>query len=65
MTNLGKKIAETRAKRKISQEELAFLIRKSVKTIRQIERNEIVPDQDTIFKLSNILEIPVSNLTNN
>ncbi|NCU17650.1 helix-turn-helix domain-containing protein [Pallidibacillus pasinlerensis] len=62
MSNLGEIIAESREKLQISQEELAFRIGKSVRTVQLIELNKIVPDQETLLRLSNTLDIPVNNL---
>lgn len=62
MPTIGQKVTEYRENLNLSQEELAMRIRKSLKIIQQIEENQWSPDQDTLFKLSSVLDIPVSSL---
>ncbi|WP_368974328.1 helix-turn-helix domain-containing protein [Caldifermentibacillus hisashii] len=63
MLTIGQKIMECRENFNMSQEELAMRIRKSLKMVQQLEENQMTPDQDTLFNLSSVLDIPISDLT--
>lgn len=62
MLTIGQKIMECRENFNMSQEELAMRIRKSLKMVQQLEENQMTPDQDTLFNLSSVLAIPISDL---
>ncbi|MED3643193.1 helix-turn-helix transcriptional regulator [Caldifermentibacillus hisashii] len=62
MLTIGQKIMECRENFNMSQEELAMRIRKSLKMVQQLEENQMTPDQDTLFNLSSVLDIPISDL---
>lgn len=62
MLTIGQKIMECRENFNMSQEELAMRIRKSLKMVQQLEENQMTPDQDTLFNLSCVLDIPISDL---
>ncbi|MCM3055607.1 helix-turn-helix domain-containing protein [Caldibacillus thermoamylovorans] len=61
MLTIGQKIMECRENFNMSQEELAMRIRKSLKMVQQLEENQMTPDQDTLFNLSSVLDIPISD----
>ncbi len=58
--DIGHTIQHHRKEKNISIEQLALNTRLSISTIKKIENNEIVPDRDTLFKLSTALDIPIS-----
>ncbi|MEN0660530.1 helix-turn-helix transcriptional regulator [Caldifermentibacillus hisashii] len=57
MLTIGQKIMECRENFNMSQEELAMRI-----LVQQLEENQMTPDQDTLFNLSSVLDIPISDL---
>ncbi|MEM1405424.1 MAG: helix-turn-helix domain-containing protein [Bacteroidota bacterium] len=68
--DFGKRLKESRAKRGLSQEELAYEVNQktngSIKrnTISNYENNVSRPDYDTLSALGEILEISIDNLLN-
>ncbi|MGE7623089.1 helix-turn-helix domain-containing protein [Viridibacillus sp. NPDC096237] len=56
-------LRQLRGERNISLEELSLQVRVSAEKLGRYESGEDVPSIETIFKLSNALEVPLSNLT--
>lgn len=61
---LGQKLKELRATRGMSQEYLAEESRVSLRTIQRIESNESEPTGETIKRIANALDVPITELTN-
>lgn len=59
---LGERLVEFRKSKKLSQAELAEKVYVSDKTISSWEANRTVPDLDTLAKLSEILEVRITDL---
>ena len=62
MALIGEKIKEARAKKKMTQQELADLLNISRSAISNWENGRNYPDLDTIVHLSDILEISLNKL---
>lgn len=62
MTTFGKKLAECRKAKNISQKELAKLFNTSHTTIGKYERDEMVPSIEAAKKLAKILDTSVGYL---
>ncbi|GEK34674.1 helix-turn-helix domain-containing protein [Kurthia sibirica] len=63
MTNrLGDQLKEIREEKKITLEELSLKTRVGSEKLARYESGEEVPSEATLLKLSNALEIPISNL---
>ena len=62
MNNLGKKIKEERIKKGLTQQEFADLLYVSDKTISSYECGRTIPDINTLFKISNILDVNLYSL---
>ncbi|WP_325166689.1 helix-turn-helix domain-containing protein [Viridibacillus soli] len=56
-------LRQLREERNISLEELSLKIRISAEKLGRYETGEDIPSRETILKLSNTLEVPLSNLT--
>jgi len=54
---IGQKIASARKSRHLSQEELAFQVKISAKTLSRIENDLIYPQTDILYLICKILEI--------
>jgi len=52
-----------REQRNLSQEELALKARLGTAVIEKYESGEQIPNTETIFKLSTILDVPASSLS--
>lgn len=52
-----------RQKRNVSQEDLARKVRVGKSTIEKYETGELIPSSQTILKLSTVLDIPTSELS--
>jgi transcriptional regulator with XRE-family HTH domain len=63
MSTLGENIKTNRERRNMSQEELAQKLRIGVKKIEDYESGIQVPSNETLLKLSTVLDIPTSQLT--
>lgn len=61
--NLGRRLKELRAIRGMSQEYLAEESKVSLRTIQRIENNESEPTGETIKRIANALDIPLTELT--
>jgi transcriptional regulator with XRE-family HTH domain len=64
MSDLGKKIKETRLKKSLSQEDLAEISNVNLRTIQRIENGETIPREKTkklIFEALDIVEFTQSN----
>ena len=59
---VGAKIKQLRKEKKLSQEQLAEYIDRSVDAVSQIERGVSLPSAETLEKLSVHLFVPVSEL---
>lgn len=59
---LGERLVEFRKSKKLSQAELGEMVYVSDKTISSWEANRTVPDLDTLAKLSEILEVRITDL---
>jgi len=64
MASIGENIKYLREERGLSLEELATRIRVGKDTIEKYETGEKVPTNQTIMKLSTVLDIPTSVLLN-
>jgi len=64
MASIGENIKYLREERGLSLEELATRIRVGKDTIEKYETGEKVPTNQTIMKLSTVLDIPASVLLN-
>ena len=62
LQNVGKNIRLIRKSRKISQENLAFMINSARNFIGCIERGEKAPTIYTLYKISKVLDISVDEL---
>ncbi|TES93088.1 MAG: transcriptional regulator [Candidatus Cloacimonadota bacterium] len=59
---LGNRLKEWRAKKDITQEELAIRINMSRQSINAIERGRFVPSILTALKMANFFETKIENL---
>ncbi|MCQ6278941.1 helix-turn-helix domain-containing protein [Bacillus sp. EB600] len=62
MSSLGKNIKAVRERRNLSQEELAQKLRMGAKRIEDYESGIQIPSNETLLKLSTVLDIPTSEL---
>lgn len=62
--DFGKKLKSIRTNRHLSQEELAFQCNMQASHIGQIERGQKNPTLDTLQKIANGLDIPLTELLN-
>lgn len=62
MSSLGENIKAVREKRNMSQEELAQKLRVGAKRIEDYESGIQIPSNETILRLSTVLDIPTSEL---
>ena len=60
--DLGMRLRELRTRQGMSQKELAGLIGVTPSTISQIESNTIYPSLPALFKIAQILDVPVGSL---
>jgi transcriptional regulator with XRE-family HTH domain len=63
MSSLGANIRTFRERRNMSQEELAQKLRIGTKKIDDYESDRQVPSNETLLKISTVLDIPTSQLT--
>ena len=63
MTSLGKNLKYYRELRNLSEEQLAIKARVGKKIIENYESGEQIPNNETIFRLSTVLDVPVTELT--
>jgi len=59
---IGRRIAETRSYRRLTQEQLAHRIRVSVRAIINLELGRNFPQLKTLFALSRELKVPLRDL---
>ena len=64
MSSIGNKIKTIREQRKMTIEELAIKIRVGKHTIENYESGLKQPNNQTILRLSTVLDIPASELIN-
>ncbi|MBM4760701.1 helix-turn-helix transcriptional regulator [Bacillus sp. B15-48] len=64
MTSIGKNLRTLREERNMSLEELAIKARVGKDTIEKYETGEKIPNNQTILRLSTILDVPASELLN-
>lgn len=62
MDTFGKRVAECRKEKNLSQKELAAIFKTSHTTIGKYERDEMVPSIEAAKKLANILDTTVGYL---
>ncbi|MCM3588446.1 helix-turn-helix domain-containing protein [Mesobacillus maritimus] len=62
MSSIGKNIQAFREERGLSLEELATKMRVGKETIEKYELGEKTPNNQTILKLSTVLDVPASVL---
>jgi transcriptional regulator with XRE-family HTH domain len=62
MSSLGENIRTIRERRNMSQEELAQKLRIGTKKIEDYESGMQVPSNETLLKISTVLDIPTSQL---
>ncbi len=58
LKKLGKKIREARKNKKLSQEQLAELIKKTRNYVGMIERAELNMPASVIFDIAKVLDVP-------
>jgi transcriptional regulator with XRE-family HTH domain len=63
MSSLGENIKTFRERRNMSQEELAQKLRIGTKKIEDYETGRLIPSNETLLKISTVLDIPTSQLT--
>lgn len=59
---VGQNIKTCRERRNLSKEELALKLRVGTKTIEKYESGELLPNNETILKISTVLDVPASEL---
>ena len=64
MKTIGKRIAELRKKKGLTQNELAEKMHVTDKAVSKWERDLSYPDINAIAKLAEVLEVPVNDLLN-
>lgn len=62
MGTVGKNIKDCREKRHMTQEELASKMRVGPKRIEDYESGKEMPSNDTLLRISTVLDIPASEL---
>jgi transcriptional regulator with XRE-family HTH domain len=62
LIKIGKKVAEYRKERELSQEELGFMITSARNYIGCIERGEKSPSIRTLYKISKALKVKTKDL---
>ncbi|WP_042461145.1 helix-turn-helix transcriptional regulator [Neobacillus dielmonensis] len=62
--SIGQIIKDARELRKMTQEELAHKLRVGVHTLEKYESEEQNPSNETILKLSTVLDLPATALYN-
>lgn len=62
MISFGKKIAALRKNKKLSQTDLAKMLKTSVSVVSRYERDEMNPSIDTAKKIANLLDTTVGYL---
>ncbi len=62
MPSIGQNIKLCRERQNLTKLELAQKLRVGSETIEKYESGEKTPNQDTILKLSTIMDVPVSEL---
>ena len=62
MPSIGQNIKLCRERQNLTKLELAQKLRVGAETIEKYESGEKTPNQDTILKLSTIMDVPVSEL---
>ncbi|WP_254434129.1 helix-turn-helix domain-containing protein [Halobacillus sp. Marseille-Q1614] len=60
--SIGENIKKYRELKGFTKEELSFKSRIGVQVLESYERNERIPELDTILKISTVLDIPASEL---
>ncbi|PKR83853.1 helix-turn-helix domain-containing protein [Heyndrickxia camelliae] len=63
MASFAENLKFYREQRNLSQEELALKARLGTAVIEKYESGEQIPNTETIFKLSTILDVPASSLS--
>ena len=59
---IGARVKLARTKMKITQEQLAEKVEKSVETISNIERGLVLPAIDTLLQIASALQVDITNL---
>lgn len=62
MTLISQNIRKYREYRNLTQQELALKMRIGTKKIEMYESGELIPDKQTLLKLSTVLDLPASYL---
>lgn len=62
MTTFGKRIADLRKERKMTQDELAKLLKTSISVVGRYERDEMTPSIDVAKNIANHLQTTVGYL---
>jgi transcriptional regulator with XRE-family HTH domain len=63
MSTLGENLKTIRERKNMSQEELAQKLRIGASRIDDYESGKQIPSNETLLKLSTVLDIPTSQLT--
>lgn len=61
---LGKRIAELRNSKHISQVEFAYMLDKEKQNYNKIEKGKVNPTAWTLLNIATLLEVPISELFN-
>ncbi|WP_050616212.1 helix-turn-helix domain-containing protein [Bacillus testis] len=62
MSEIGRKIYKYREEKAISVQELALKVRCGTKTIEEYEKGTLIPNVQTLMKLSTALDVPATEL---
>jgi transcriptional regulator with XRE-family HTH domain len=62
MSAIGLAIKQNRERLNLTQQELAVKLRAGLRTIEKYENGSQLPDNQTILKISTILDVPASEL---
>ena len=61
LNHIGTKIKEIRKRKKISQEKLAELVSMNNRSILRIENQQNLPTLETLAKIAEVLEVPITD----
>jgi transcriptional regulator with XRE-family HTH domain len=62
MNSIGINIKVSREMHNMTQEELAKKVRVGISTIQKYESGELIPSNQTLLRLSTVLDIPATEL---
>ncbi|MGE8025017.1 helix-turn-helix domain-containing protein [Staphylococcus pasteuri] len=62
MINIGNQINKLRVRKKLSQKDLAYILKISTTKVNKWENNEELPEIEMLVKLSEFFEVPIEQL---